>query len=120
MGAVYLARHPRLPRRTALKLLNREAFADPELRARFEREGNLVAQLDHPNIVSVYDRGLEGEQLWISMQYVDGIDGSSLSPLTLPPPRAAQIVAETAIALDYAHRMGVLHRDVKPANILLS
>jgi len=120
MGAVYLARHPRLPRRTALKLLNREAFADPELRARFEREGNLVAQMDHPNIVSVYDRGVEGEQLWISMQYVDGIDGASLSPQTLPPPRAAQIVAETAIALDYAHRMGVLHRDVKPANILLS
>lgn len=120
MGAVYLARHPRLPRRTALKLLNREAFADPELRARFEREGNLVAQLDHPNIVSVYDRGVEDEQLWISMQYVDGVDGSSLSPQTLPPQRAAQIVAETATALDYAHRMGVLHRDVKPANILLS
>lgn len=120
MGAVYLARHPRLPRRTALKLLNREAFADPELRARFEREGNLVAQLDHPNIVSVYDRGVEDEQLWISMQYVDGVDGSSLDPRTLPPQRAAQIVAETATALDYAHRMGVLHRDVKPANILLS
>ncbi|WP_067854116.1 serine/threonine-protein kinase [Nocardia shimofusensis] len=120
MGAVYLARHPRLPRRTALKLLNREAFADPELRARFEREGNLVAQLDHPNIVSVYDRGVEGEQLWISMQYVDGVDGSSLDPQTLPPQRAAQIVAETATALDYAHRMGVLHRDVKPANIMLS
>jgi len=120
MGAVYLARHPRLPRRTALKLLNREAFADQELRARFEREGELVARLDHPNIVAVYDRGLEDEQLWIAMQYVDGVDASSLDARTLPPPRAAQIVAETAAALDYAHRMGVLHRDVKPANIMLS
>ncbi|MCP2316925.1 serine/threonine protein kinase [Nocardia amikacinitolerans] len=120
MGAVYLAAHPRLPRRTALKLLNRELFSDAEIRARFEREADLVAQLDHPNIVTVYDRGIENEQLWISMQFIDGVDASSVEPSTLPPQRAAQIVGETALALDYAHRMGVLHRDVKPANILLS
>ncbi|MCP2287516.1 serine/threonine-protein kinase [Nocardia amikacinitolerans] len=120
MGAVYLAAHPRLPRRTALKLLNRELFSDAEIRARFEREADLVAQLDHPNIVTVYDRGIENEQLWISMQFIDGADASSVEPSTLPPQRAAQIVGETALALDYAHRMGVLHRDVKPANILLS
>ncbi|MFI2476564.1 protein kinase [Nocardia xishanensis] len=120
MGAVYLAGHPRLPRRTALKLLNRELFSDAEIRARFEREADLVAQLDHPNIVAVFDRGIEDEQLWISMQFIDGVDAASVDPRTLPPQRAAQIVAETALALDYAHRMGVLHRDVKPANILLS
>ncbi|MET8774881.1 protein kinase [Nocardia sp. NPDC004654] len=120
MGAVYLAAHPRLPRRTALKLLNRELFSDAEIRARFEREADLVAQLDHPNIVTVFDRGIEDEQLWISMQFIDGADASSVDPGTLPPQRAAQIVGETALALDYAHRMGVLHRDVKPANILLS
>ncbi|WP_431969463.1 protein kinase domain-containing protein [Nocardia sp. bgisy134] len=120
MGAVYLAGHPRLPRKTALKLLNRELFSDSEIRARFEREADLVAQLDHPNIVTVFDRGIEDEQLWISMQFIDGVDASSVDPRTLPPQRAAQIVAETALALDYAHRMGVLHRDVKPANILLS
>ncbi|MEV4125921.1 protein kinase [Nocardia sp. NPDC049707] len=120
MGSVYLAKHPRLPRMTALKLLNREMFFDKEVRARFEREADLVAQLDHPNIVTVYDRGLEDEQLWISMQYIDGIDAASVDPKSLPPERAVQIVKETADALDYAHSMGVLHRDVKPANILLA
>ncbi|MGV9482962.1 serine/threonine-protein kinase, partial [Gordonia aichiensis] len=120
MGSVYLARHPRLPRRTAMKLLNRELFDDTEIRARFEREADLVSRLDHPNIVTVYDRGLDDEQLWISMQFIDGIDAASVDPQTLPPARALQIVKETADALDYAHGMGVLHRDVKPANILLA
>ncbi|MVU82016.1 protein kinase [Nocardia sp. ET3-3] len=120
MGSVYLAKHPRLPRMTALKLLNQEMFSDDEIRARFIREADLVARLDHPNIVTVYDRGDEGEQLWISMQYIDGINASSISPGTLPPLRAAQIIGETAKALDYAHGLGVLHRDVKPANILLA
>ncbi|MGX1776440.1 protein kinase domain-containing protein [Nocardia brasiliensis] len=120
MGSVYLAKHPRLPRMTALKLLNRDMFFDKEVRARFEREADLVAQLDHPNIVTVYDRGLEDEQLWISMQFIDGIDAASVQPQALPPQRAVQIIKETADALDYAHGIGVLHRDVKPANILLA
>ncbi|MFE3541883.1 protein kinase [Nocardia sp. NPDC059177] len=120
MGSVYLAKHPRLPRMTALKLLNREMFFDSEVRARFEREADLVSRLDHPNIVTVYDRGLDDEQLWISMQFIDGVDAASVDPQTLPPARALQIVKETADALDYAHGMGVLHRDVKPANILLA
>lgn len=120
MGSVYLAKHPRLPRMTALKLLNREMFFDAEVRARFEREADLVSRLDHPNIVTVYDRGLDDEQLWISMQFIDGVDAASVDPQTLPPARALQIVKETADALDYAHGMGVLHRDVKPANILLA
>jgi serine/threonine-protein kinase len=119
MGSVYRARHPRLQRLTALKLLNRELFADAEVRARFAREADLVAQLDHPNIVAVYDRGVEDEQLWISMQYVDGVDAAMVDPLTLPPERAVQVIEGVAAALDYAHRNGVLHRDVKPANILL-
>ncbi|WP_369640432.1 protein kinase, partial [Nocardia sp. JMUB6875] len=85
MGEVYLARHPRLPRQVALKLLGREFAADGEIRARFEREADLVARLDHPNIVSVHDRGVEDDRLWISMQFVDGIDASELDPATLPP-----------------------------------
>ncbi|MEU2107041.1 MULTISPECIES: protein kinase domain-containing protein [unclassified Nocardia] len=120
MGSVYLARHPRLPRQTALKLLNRELFTDVEVRARFEREADLAAQLDHPNIVAVYDRGAEDEQLWISMQYVDGVDAATVNPQSLPPERAVQIIEGVASALDYAHGMGVLHRDVKPANIMLA
>ncbi|WP_338770688.1 ABC transporter substrate-binding protein [Nocardia vulneris] len=120
MGSVYLARHPRLPRRIALKLLSSNLHADREMLARFEREAELVARLDHPNIVAVYDRGIDDDTRWISMQYVDGTDAGALDPRSLAPRRAIQIVAETAKALDYAHAVGVLHRDVKPANILLA
>ncbi|WP_253811340.1 serine/threonine-protein kinase, partial [Nocardia amikacinitolerans] len=120
MGTVYLAQHPRLPRMTALKLLDRELYGDVEIRGRFEREADLVAQLDHPNIVTVYDRGAEDEQLWISMQFVAGSDAASADVDVLAAGRAVQIIAETAAALDFAHANGVLHRDVKPANILLA
>ncbi|MCP2316272.1 serine/threonine protein kinase [Nocardia amikacinitolerans] len=120
MGTVYLAGHPRLPRLIALKLLDRELYADEEARRRFEREADVVARLDHPNIVSVLDRGADDGVLWISMQYVDGGDASAFRGRPLDPARAAGIVAQTAAALDYAHDRGVLHRDVKPANILLS
>ncbi|WP_216909100.1 serine/threonine-protein kinase, partial [Nocardia noduli] len=120
MGTVYLAQHPRLPRLTALKLLERDLYGDAEMRGRFEREADLVAQLDHPNIVTVYDRGAEEDQLWISMQFVAGSDAASVDVNVLAPARAVQIIGETGAALDFAHANGVLHRDVKPANILLA
>ncbi|MFB8005313.1 serine/threonine-protein kinase [Nocardia sp. NPDC056000] len=119
MGTVYLAGHPRLPRLIALKLLSRELYADEELRRRFEREADVAAALDHPNIVSVLDRGAEDGQLWISMQYVDGSDAGEFDE-PVDPVRAVRIIAQTADALDFAHERGVLHRDVKPANILLT
>ena len=72
MGSVYLARHPRLPRHDALKLLKPELCADPAFVGRFEREAETVAQLDHPNIVAVHDRGSQDGQLWISMRFIDG------------------------------------------------
>ncbi|MFC8380820.1 protein kinase [Nocardia sp. NPDC057272] len=120
MGTVYLAAHPRLPRQVALKLLNRELYSDDEVRGRFEREADVSAHLDHPGIVSVLDRGVEDGLMWISMQYVDGRDASVFRGEPLDPARAVGIIAQTAEALDYAHDRGVLHRDVKPANILLA
>ncbi|MFI6216352.1 serine/threonine-protein kinase [Nocardia brasiliensis] len=123
MGTVYLAKHPSLPRMDALKVLSPELSSDHEFRARFEREANLAAGLDHPNIVSVYNRGEEHGQLWIAMQYVDGIDASAeiaRDPHAMNPLRALRITTEVGKGLDYAHRKGLLHRDIKPANFLLS
>ncbi|MBX9640606.1 MAG: serine/threonine protein kinase, partial [Mycobacteriaceae bacterium] len=120
MGAVYLARHPNLPKLVALKLLSR-AMTDDDVRTRFLREADHIARLEHPNIVAVYDRGDQDGQLWIAMQYIDGSDAAAaVSEGPLPAERAVRIITETAKALDFAHAADVLHRDVKPANILLT
>src|SRR3954471_2908014 len=124
MGEVYLAQHPRLPRRDALKLLPSAWSADTEYRARFNREADLASTLWHPNIVGVHDRGEADGQLWISMDYVDGLDASRLvaerHPAGMPADDVARIVTAVASALDGAHKRGLLHRDVKPANIMLT
>ncbi|MFD4353282.1 serine/threonine-protein kinase [Nocardia sp. NPDC058518] len=120
MGTVYLARHPRLPRSVALKLLNREFTADQELQRRFEREADVVAQLDHPSIVGVYDRGSDDGYLWIAMQVIRGTDAATWDSHAHEPAITARLIGETASALDYANRHGVLHRDVKPGNILIA
>ncbi|MFC9993683.1 serine/threonine-protein kinase [Nocardia sp. NPDC127526] len=123
MGTVYLAKHPSLPRWDALKVLSAQLSTDQEFRGRFEREANLAAALDHPNIVAVHNRGEDHGQLWIAMQYVDGIDASEAmkrDPRSMTPHRALRIVTEVGRGLDHAHRRGLLHRDVKPANFMLS
>jgi serine/threonine-protein kinase len=120
MGTVYRARNPSLPRSDALKVLSAELSADDQFRRRFEREAELAATLDHPNIVTVYARGEADAQLWIAMQLVAGSDADKeLREGRMTPQRAVAIVGEVAKALDYAHRRNLLHRDVKPANFLL-
>jgi serine/threonine protein kinase len=124
MGKVYLASHPRLPRQDALKVVPADLSADPEFRGRFLQEAELAAGLSHPHIVAVHDRGEDEGHFWISMDYVAGTDASQLLrdqyPAGMPVDEALQIITAVAMALDYAHHRGLLHRDVKPANILLT
>src|SRR5437879_3764583 len=124
MGEVYLAQHPTLPRKEALKVLAAGLSANADYRARFALEADLASGLDHTNIVVVHNRGEEDGQLWISMNYVDGLDAARLLaeqfPNGMPADQVAKIVTAVASALDYAHDRGLLHRDVKPANIMLT
>ena len=124
MADVYLAKHPRLPRRDALKVLTTDMTVDGEFRERFNREADLAATLWHPHIVAVHDRGEFQGQLWIAMDYVEGTDAAHVVKERhgngLPVEDVCAIVTAVASALDYAHHRGLLHRDVKPANILLT
>jgi serine/threonine protein kinase, bacterial len=124
MAEVYLVQHPRLPRRDALKVLSEAITADAGFRERFQREADLAAALWHPNIVAVHDRGEFDGHLWIAMDYVEGTDAAQLLkdryPAGMPIADVCAIVTAVAAALDYAHGQGLLHRDVKPANILLT
>lgn len=123
MGRVYLAWHPRLERRIALKVLNDDAAGDAGIRARFDREAALVARLEHPHIVPIYDRsGPDDEIPWLCMKFVQGGDAAGLMAAAggqLRADVALGLLTDAARALDYAHRHGILHRDVKPANILI-
>jgi serine/threonine protein kinase len=121
MGAVYLARDRALHRVVAIKVLRREMCADPLERERFRREARMMARLNHPNIVPVHSFGECEDLLYYVMQYVDG---ESLADRLrregrLPARDVRRVMAELAMALDYAHGEGVVHRDLKPENILI-
>jgi serine/threonine-protein kinase len=122
MAAVYLATHARLARKVALKVIAPVVADDEDFRSRFLLESQLAASLDHPNVIPIYDAGEVEGVLFLAMRYVPG---SSLRQLLrvrgqLPPKETVQIVEQVAAALDAAHAAGLVHRDVKPGNILLA
>jgi len=121
MGVVYEAEHTRLRRRAALKVLAPELADDSDFRARFDRESELAAALEHPNIIPVYDAGEADGVLYIAMRFVEGESLQELinrdGPLSVS--RALEIVRQLGAALDAAHRRNLIHRDVKPGNVML-
>src|SRR6266496_2036985 len=117
MGVVYLAEQRSLSRRVALKVVAPELAADEGFRARFVREAQLAASLEHPNIIPIHDTGEVGDVLFISMRYVPGTDLNARleQDVPLPSEETVSIMRQAGSALDAAHAAGLVHRDVKPA-----
>jgi DNA-binding NarL/FixJ family response regulator len=122
MGVVYRATDLMLGRRVALKLMSPALVADPTFRARFLSECRLAAAIDHPHAVDVFHAGEESGLLYVTMRFVDGTDLRAIlrDQRRLDPERAMRFVAHVAGALDDAHRRGLVHRDVKPGNVLVA
>src|SRR3954452_22664925 len=121
MGVVYLAEEEGLGRRVAIKVLSDELADDPGLRTRFLRESRLAASINHPNILPVFHAGEAGGCSYLVMPLIDGADLRAVLQQAgrLPPERTVRVVEQVAGALDAAHEHGLVHRDVKPANVLI-
>jgi serine/threonine-protein kinase len=122
MGATYLARQASMDRLVALKILRKQFSRDPAFVARFQREAQLAGKLDHVNIVAAIEVAESGGLHYLAMEYVEGRSASELLPAAagMDQELALDIVTQIARALDYAHRHGVVHRDIKPDNILVT
>ncbi len=121
MGIVYKARHTRLKRLVALKMVLSGEYADPGQLSRFKAEAEAVARLQHPNIVQIYEVGEQGGRHYIALEFVEGATlAQRLAGTPLPPEEAAAVVQALARAMHYAHTCGILHRDLKPANVLMT
>ncbi len=125
MGVVYKARQRSLNRLVALKLLAPERGLDPRFAERFRREAQALAQLNHPNIVTIHDFGIAGEVTapvplyYLLMEYVDGVNlRQAMKAGRFTPEQALAIVPPVCLALQYAHERGIVHRDIKPENLL--
>ena len=121
MSVVYRAENPRLGSTVALKVLAPEIATNDLFRTRFLQESRIAASLSHPNVIPIYDMGSHGDLLFIAMRYVNGHDMRELlrAKIRLPPSEALYLVGQGGRALDYAHRHDLVHRDVKPANLLV-
>ncbi len=122
MGVVYRAHQVRPSRTVALKVISPSLASETGFRERFARESEMAASIEHSNVVPVYEVGEESDLLFIAMRYVEGTDLGKVIATEggLPPRRAIQILTELTAALDAAHAKGLVHRDVKPANVLLA
>jgi serine/threonine protein kinase len=121
MGTVFLATHDRLERKVALKVIAPHLALDDDFRARFLRESQLAASLDHPNVIPIYDADEVDGVLYLAMRYVRGpsLQQQIRERGSLTPMETLRIAEQIGGALDAAHRAGLVHRDIKPANILI-
>ncbi len=126
MACVYRGVDVNLKRQVAIKVIDTPFRGDSNYIKRFEREAQAVAQLKHPHIVGLYRYGKVEELLYIAMEYIEGADLSAVltnyqnQGKQTPPSEAARIIRQICLALDYAHSQGVIHRDVKPSNIMIN